>query len=487
MAAKKILIGLLILSVLSVMLFSGCVQNFEEGTTTVPSVESSVPSVETTVQAGEVAQDGDVCCMSYVGSFENGTVFDTNIESEAKEAGLYQAGRDYESFCFKIGSGMVIDGFDEGVRGIAVGETKAITVPPEKGYPYGELAGKTLIFKVTLVEIKETTPVEVTILNDGRCDECDTSGIVRQLEMIIPSIAAKELDYGTEEGGELYQDLGLQYLPAILFDKSIESEEAYDKLKEYLADVGDYYSLKVGASFDPTAEICDNGIDDNGDGLIDCDDESCKKEFACMEKKAKPEVEVFVMSHCPYGTQIEKGILPVVELLGDKIDFTVKFCDYAMHDKKELDEQTLQYCIQKDFNDKYLDYLGCFLEDGDTDRCLKEAGIDQKKLDSCIKETDEKFKITENYEDKSTWMGRFPTFDVHKEENERYGIRGSPGFVVNGVVASTGRDPASLLKTVCLGFDEKPEECGKKLSTETPSPGFGFSGSGSSSSGGCGA
>lgn len=54
------------------------------------------------------------------------------------------------------------------------------------------------------------------------------------------------------------------------------------------------------------------------------------------------------MSHCPYGLQMEKGIIPVVETLGDSIDFQVKFCDYAMHGQTELDEQVLQYCIMKE-------------------------------------------------------------------------------------------------------------------------------------------
>ena len=61
-----------------------------------------------------------------------------------------------------------------------------------------------------------------------------------------------------------------------------------------------------------------------------------------MEKNDKPKVEIYVMSHCPYGTQIEKGMLPVLETLGDKIDFELKFCTYAMHGEKELQEQLRQ-------------------------------------------------------------------------------------------------------------------------------------------------
>jgi len=60
-----------------------------------------------------------------------------------------------------------------------------------------------------------------------------------------------------------------------------------------------------------------------------------------------PRVELFVMSHCPYGLQVEKAILPAVKLLGDRIKFNVRFCNYAMHGKAEIDEELLQYCIQK--------------------------------------------------------------------------------------------------------------------------------------------
>ena len=44
--------------------------------------------------------------------------------------------------------------------------------------------------------------------------------------------------------------------------------------------------MRIGASFDPNAEICDNGEDDrDNDGLIDCDDDECKDSMACREEK----------------------------------------------------------------------------------------------------------------------------------------------------------------------------------------------------------
>ncbi len=382
----------------------------------------------------------------------------------------------------------------------------------------GDSVGNMTLPNVTSTTISSSSSDTLTmlILNDKRCSTCDTTQLVMQLKQLFPAADVENMDYGSPEGAKLYSSLGLKYLPAVLFSESVTDAGSYGQIQDYLEVKGDYLSLKVGAVFDPTAEVCDNGIDDtgngkvdcedesckthpacmeincmdgvddDGDGLVDCDDPDCQNDWSCMSKLEKPTVELFVMSHCPFGTQIEKGMLPVVELLGDKIDFIVKFCTYAMHGKTELDEQLTQYCIQKDSNDKYIPYMKCFLESGKTAECLTEAGLVSEKLSVCISETDLAYKVTENFNDESTWLsGRFPLFDVHKEDNDKYGISGSPGLVINGVVARTGRDSASLLAAVCVGFEDKPEECGQQLSSTAPSPGFGFSGSGSDSTESC--
>jgi len=204
-------------------------------------------------------------------------------------------------------------------------------------------------------------------------------------------------------------------------------------------------------------------------------------------KKDKPTVELFVMSHCPFGTQIEKGILPVLETLGDKIDFSLKFCSYAMHGKTELDEQLRQHCIQQEEPDKLQNYLKCFLEEGKAEGCLTKANINTSKLKTCVAATDKEHRVTEQYNDKSTWSGgRYPLFDVYKEDNTNYGVTGSPSLVINGEKISSGRDAASLLSVICAGFNSPPAECSNELSSTTPGPGFGYDSAGGNSSGGCG-
>jgi len=194
-------------------------------------------------------------------------------------------------------------------------------------------------------------------------------------------------------------------------------------------------------------------------------------------KSDKPKVELFVMSHCPYGTQAEKGILPIVNLLGDKIDFDLRFVSYAMHGQTELDEQMNQVCIKNEQSDKFNDYLSCFLEDGDGESCLTEVEISKSMLTTCVASLDEEYKITENFEDQSTWLsGRYPLFDVDKTLNEQYGVRGSPTLVINGEQVSAARSPAAYLGAICAAFNVAPEECTDStgVSSETYAPGFGY-------------
>ncbi len=196
----------------------------------------------------------------------------------------------------------------------------------------------------------------------------------------------------------------------------------------------------------------------------------------------KPTVELFVMSYCPYGTQIEKGILPVLTALGSKINYTLKFVSYSMHndlatnDRKELDENLRQYCIQKNQPTKLNAYLTCFLKKGQGTEadCMKSAGITATTVATCMTQADAQFNVTKDFNDKSTYQGSFPLFEVNKADNDKYGVKGSPTLIINGVEASAaGRDSASLLKTICSGFKTAPKECSTTLSSAAPAAGFG--------------
>ena len=193
-----------------------------------------------------------------------------------------------------------------------------------------------------------------------------------------------------------------------------------------------------------------------------------------VAKKDKPTAELFVMSYCPYGLQMEKGILPAVKLLGSKITFQLKFVDYAMHGQKEIDENLRQYCIQKESPKKLLSYLDCFNKLGDASACLASAKIDSSLLAVCASQTNAQFKINAKAADKNQWRNQsYPPFDIYQADNAKYGVQGSPTLIINGVSIQSARDPQSLLAAICSGFAEQPSECQQKLSTSAPASGFG--------------
>lgn len=241
----------------------------------------------------------------------------------------------------------------------------------------------------------------------------------------------------------------------------------------------DSYMSKDGTKFFPQAyDIAE---------IEKSNDQSGTGEPKDIIKNDKPTVEVFVMSHCPYGTQIEKGLLPVIEALGDKASIEIKFCNYAMHGEAEINEELNQVCIKKIAPNNYYAYLKCFLKEGKGEDCLKEINIDQGKLSSCVSETDNQYNVKKNFNDKSTWLsGTYPIFDVYKADNEKYGVQGSPTLVINGVQTDSGRDSASLLAAICSAFSTQPKECTVQLSNETPSAGFSFGTAVSDASASCG-
>jgi hypothetical protein len=184
---------------------------------------------------------------------------------------------------------------------------------------------------------------------------------------------------------------------------------------------------------------------------------------ASLPKSDKPVVEVFVMTYCPYGTQIEKGLLPVMKALGEMADIQIKFVSYTMHGAKEFTENLAQYCINKEQPTKFWPYLECFLKEADSAGCLASNNIDTAKVTACATATTEQYQL----------VSTGTNFPIHKDANVKYGVQGSPTLVINGVEANSGRDSASLLKTICSAFNTQPAACATVLSSATPAPGFG--------------
>lgn len=162
-----------------------------------------------------------------------------------------------------------------------------------------------------------TTPSGLVVieLNDERCAECDVSGLMQQLEGILPGLEVQSIDYSSKEGKELYEELDLEALPALLFTEDVKDEEGYSNLEGYMEEKGDYLNLKIGSTFDPTKEICDNEIDDTGDGKVDCDDPDCETKLICNSDALvectgldADTVIFYYSTGCPWCQKMKPGV-----------------------------------------------------------------------------------------------------------------------------------------------------------------------------------
>ena len=180
-----------------------------------------------------------------------------------------------------------------------------------------------------------------------------------------------------------------------------------------------------------------------------------------IPKTAKPTVELFVMSFCPYGIQAEDLMQPVIDLLGDKVTIIPQYVLSAdgntvssLHGQYEVDEDERQLCIMEEYNAaKLWEYLNVFngvCNKDNLETCWKEkaeeVSIDVSKIETCLSEKGEEL------------LKEQATISSDKQ------ITGSPTLLINGVKYTGSRTSEAYKQAICSAFTEAPTECSGTIS-----------------------
>lgn len=123
---------IVVLALITALVAAACGESASEVDTTEAVVSASTetsdaPAPETTTTAqttpteGFIVQDGDAVEAHYVGTLDDGSQFDSS-----RDRGV--------PFAFTVGTGQVIGGFDEAVRGGKVGDVITVRIEPADAY-----------------------------------------------------------------------------------------------------------------------------------------------------------------------------------------------------------------------------------------------------------------------------------------------------------------------------------------------------------------
>jgi peptidylprolyl isomerase len=133
------IVGIIVIIALIVVIYLEVSSSNAKGSANTTSTNAGLG----TSSNAQMVSSGDTVEVYYTGTLTNGTVFDTNVGKQPLQ--------------FTVGSGQVIAGFDQGVIGMQLNQTKTITLPPSEAY--GEVNQSLII----IVPIKDFGNQSVTV------------------------------------------------------------------------------------------------------------------------------------------------------------------------------------------------------------------------------------------------------------------------------------------------------------------------------------
>ncbi len=168
----------------------------------------------------------------------------------------------------------------------------------------------------------------------------------------------------------------------------------------------------------------------------------------------KVKLDFYVMSQCPYGTQVEDAVKPILDKMPEIIDFRLEFIANeeedgtftSLHGEPEVLGNIVQLCAQKQDSVNFMDMVFCMNQDAinipdNWEQCATQNNLDLDKIKMCYEGDEGKALLSES---------------IKKADEVK--AASSPTMFMNDEPFNK-RKTNDMMRAICEVIDNKHQEC----------------------------
>jgi protein-disulfide isomerase len=250
--------------------------------------------------------------------------------------------------------------------------------------------------------------VNVKVLTDSKCAECDPTEPLKWLKRVVPTLLASKVEVDSPEGQAMLSNFKLKSIPSFIFDESVTKSDIYAQAQAIFTKVGDGYLMdtaQVGIKTGKFLETPAVSADDSQIGPSD----------------AKVKVILFSDFQCPYCKTFYDTYKKAVNDYKDRVLFVFKHVPLNFH-AQAMNAAMSGECAQEqgkfwEMSDKLYTSQADWSNTTGTVKFKTYAtqlGLNTTKFNQCLDSSKYADKIAAN-----------------QAQAQDYGISGTPSFFVN--------------------------------------------------------
>jgi len=250
--------------------------------------------------------------------------------------------------------------------------------------------------------------VEIKVISDETCADCDPSEALVWLRRVIPTISAQKLDYNSDEAKKIIEKAGIKTLPAFVFSEAVVKIDFYSQAQVLFEQKDNQYVLKTQElGLNPGKYLATPKINE-GDAISGKTD-------------AKVKVVIFSDFQCPYCKLFWLSLRDVMKQYGEQALFDYKHLPLAIHAQANNAALAAECALGQNKFWEYGDKL--FSDQSDWNNSegtqkfkdyAKDTGLDIVQFNECLD--------GKKYQDQ---------IDASVKDAGEFGISGTPAIFVN--------------------------------------------------------